>query len=171
MYFLPETRSAVYLLTKLINITSLEKYQHQTVFSSSKPGIKIQTSLISSLPRGQKINLRGKSSSLEKDLKAASSISLFFKNNQEQELWYTIIVELWSGLTIAHEQFDTALLNKASRHIALMDALAHVNYTEKATSTIDRQSTSHRPKSLQRHNEVIGNLFLQKIIFLLFSFA
>ena len=95
-------------------------------------------------------------------MRAASSISLFFNSNQEQELWYTIIVELWSGLTITHEQYDTAVLNKASRHVALMDTLANIDYAEEAKSTTDKESTNTRLKSKQRHNEVIENTLFGK---------
>ncbi|UJR33492.1 hypothetical protein I4U23_020937 [Adineta vaga] len=154
LYFLPEARSSVRLLTELIHIISVDKYQHQTVFSSSKPGIKIHTSTNSkqaSLPRDTNSTLKSKSLSLEKDAK--TSISLFFKSNHEQELWYTLIMELWSGLTIAHERCDTTLLNIASRHIALMDTLANIDYDEDNSSPFDRQSTSSRAKLKQRHNE------------------
>ena len=138
-----------------MNITSVDKYQHQTVFSSSKPGVKIHTSTNaghSSLPRDANSTLKSKSASLEKETK--TSISLFFKNNHEQELWYTLIMELWSGLTIAHEECDTTVLNKAARHIALMDTLAHIEYDEDISSPSDRQSASSRAKLKQRHNEV-----------------
>jgi hypothetical protein len=148
---------------------SVEKYQHQTAFFSSKPGIKIYTSLTSLLPRdNNNIKLKAKTSSLEKGSKLAS-ISLFFKTNQEQELWYTIIDELWSGLTIAHEQCDTAVLNKASRLIALMDTLANIDYQEEIFTGTDRQLTNSHLKSKQHHNEVIIQLFL-KIIFSVFCF-
>ncbi len=152
---MPEQRSFARLLTELMNITSADKYQHQTVFSSAKPGIKIHvssTSGTSSLPRDNTLTSKSKSSTLEKESK--SSISLIFKDNHEQELWYIIIIELWSGLTIAHEQCDTAVLNKASRHIALMDTLANINYYEETSTTINQQSTTNRDKIKQHHNEV-----------------
>ncbi|CAF2337555.1 unnamed protein product [Rotaria sp. Silwood2] len=152
LYFLPETRSFARLLTELMNIKSVDKYQHQTVFSSSKPGIKIQTSsTTSSLPRDNNLTLKSKTSSLEKESK--SLIRLIFKNNHEQELWYIIIIELWSGLTIAHERCDTAVLNKASRHIALMDTLSNIDYNEEAMQLVDKQSTSFHGKPKQLHNE------------------
>ncbi|CAF0752462.1 unnamed protein product [Adineta ricciae] len=161
LYFLPEARSLARLLTDLMNITSVHKYQHQTVFSSSKPGVKIHTSTNaghSSLPRDTNSTLKSKSASLEKETK--TSISLFFKSNHEQELWYTLIMELWSGLTIAHEECDTTVLNKAARHIALMDTLAHIEYDEDISSPSDRQSASSRAKLKQRHNETSRELAL-----------
>jgi hypothetical protein len=168
LYFLPETRSAIRLLTELIHMSSVEKYTHQTAFSSSKPGIKIYASNSSSLaaaaataslPRDSNLTLKSKSSSLEKDSKS-SSISLFFKNNQEQELWHTVITELWSGLTIAHQQCDTAVLNKASRHIALMDTLANIDYNEQSATLNDSIGINFRQKTRQIRNEVITNLSL-----------
>ncbi|CAF0996628.1 unnamed protein product [Adineta steineri] len=164
LYFIPETRSSARLLTELINIISIDKYQHQTVFSSSKPGIKIYTKSAgasTSLPRDTNATLKAKSSSLEKDSKI--SISLFFKNNHEQELWYILIMELWSGLTIAHEQCDTTVLNKASRHIALMDTLANMDYEEETMTPIDKQLLSSRVKSKQRHNEASRELALNDL--------
>ncbi|CAF0784526.1 unnamed protein product [Rotaria sp. Silwood1] len=152
LYFLPETRSFARLLTELMNIKSVDKYQYQTAFSSSKPSIKIQTlSTTSPLPCDSNLTLKSKTSSLEKESK--SVIRLIFKNNHEQELWYIIIIELWSGLTIAHEQCDTAVLNKASRHIALMDTLSNIDYEEEAVSPVGKQSTDSREKLKQRHNE------------------
>ncbi len=139
-----ETRSLAYLLTELTDIVLIDKYQHQTVFSSSKPGVKIYISPTSSSPRDNNLALKSK-----------QSISLLFKNNQEQELWYTIIMELWSGLRIAHEQFDTVIFNKASRHIALIDTLAYIDYDEETISFANSQLTTTRQKSRQRHNEVI----------------
>ncbi len=158
---MPETRSAVRLLTELINIASVDKYQHQTAFLSSKPGIKIHTlstSTTSSLPRDNNLSSKSKISSLERESKSSSSISLFFKTNHEQELWYIIIVELWSGLRIAHDQCDTAVLNKASRHIALMDTLSNIDYDDETTSGLDKRTINSRQKSKQHHNEVTRNL-------------
>jgi len=137
-----------------MNIISVDKYQHQTAFLSRKPGIKIYAS----------------STSLSKKGSKSSSISLFFKTNQEQEFWYTMIVELWSGLSIAHEQCDTTVLSKASRHIALMDTLANIDYQEEILTGTDRQLTNSHLKSKQHHNEVIIQLFL-KIIFSVFFFC
>ncbi|CAF1399018.1 unnamed protein product [Rotaria sordida] len=152
LYFLPEARSFAHLLTELMYIESVDKYQYQTVFSSSKPGIKIQTSSKkSSLPRDNNLTVKSKTSSLEKE--SQSLIRLIFKNNHEQELWYIIIMELWSGLTIAHEQCDTAVLNKASRHIALMDTLSNIDYDEETMPLGDKPLTSSREKPKQRHNE------------------
>ncbi|CAF4439985.1 unnamed protein product, partial [Adineta steineri] len=77
LYFIPETRSSARLLTELINIISIDKYQHQTVFSSSKPGIKIYTKSAgasTSLPRDTNATLKAKSSSLEKDSKMSISL-------------------------------------------------------------------------------------------------
>jgi len=151
---LPKSRSSVLLLTELINIAFVEKYQNQSVFHSSKPGIKIYIlSNSSSLPRDNNITLKSKYSSFERESKL-SSISLYFKTSQEQEFWYIIIVELWSGLTIAHEQRDTAVLNKASRHIALMDALANIDYDEETLAFTDKQLTNTRKKSKQQRHEV-----------------
>ncbi len=156
---MPESRSSAHLLTELINITSVEKYQNQSVFRSSKPGIKIHTSSnSSSLPRDNNVTLKSKYSSLERESKL-SSISLYFKTTQEQEFWYIIIVELWSGLTIAHEQRDTAVLNKASRHIALMDALANIDYDEETLTFTDKQLSSPRQNSKQQRHEVIIYFF------------
>ncbi len=158
---MPETRSDVRFLTELINIVTVAKYQHQTHFLSSKPGIKIHiTSVLStsSLPRDNKTTLRSQASSLERESKS-STISFFFKTNHEQELWYIIIVELWSGLTIAHEQCDTAVLNKASRHIALMDTFMNIDYNEKTGSVSDKSTKNSRQKSLQHHKEVGINSF------------
>ena len=155
LYFLPEARSCVRLLTELMNIEAVEKYQHQTVFSSSKPGIKIH---VSSLPadsvaaRDPNLSLKAKSSSLEK--KTKTFVSLLLKNSHEQELWYTIIFELWSGLTIAHEQCDTSVLNTASRHIALMDTLANINYNDKFIGADGKRSIDPPQRATQRHNEV-----------------
>ncbi len=163
LYFLAETRSSFRLLTELLNIVFVEQYQHQTVFSSSKPAIKIYTSSTSSLPRDNNIVLKLKSSAFDKQSKS-SSISLFFKTNQEQDLWYTIIVELWSGLTIAHERFDTAVLNTASRNVALMDTLSNIDYDEETMLVNDQQLTSLRQKSKQHHNEVILHLFFENKI-------
>lgn len=137
----------------------MDKYQHQTGFSSSKPGIKIYSSLSksgSSLPRDGQLSTKAKTSSLERDTKI--SISLLFKNNQEQDLWHAIILELWSGLTIANDQCDIAVLNKASRHIALMDALSNIKYFEEKKSTASPQPTETREKSKQRHYEVMLTL-------------
>jgi hypothetical protein len=147
LYFLLETHSFALLLTELTNIKSIDKYQHRIVFSSSKPAIKIHTlstSSTSSLPRDNNLTLKSK-----------SSIRLLFTNNQEQKLWYAIIMELWSGLTIAHEQCDTAVLNKASRHVALMDTLANIDYDEETRPLANTQLINTRQKSRQRHNEVI----------------
>ncbi len=162
---MPEARSFARLLTELMNIISVEKYQHQTVFSSSKPGIKIHTSSTastSSLPRDSNLTLKSKSSSLDKESKSSTlekesklTISLFFQNNRQQELWYTLIIELWSGLTIAHEQCDTTVLSKASRQIALMDTLANIDYDEETMSLVNRQLKHPQGKSKQHHNEVI----------------
>jgi hypothetical protein len=138
-----------------MNITFVEKYQHQSIFKSSQPSIKIHTSSsTSSLKRTDSLSSKSKTLSLERESKS-SSISLYFKTSQEQELWHTIIVELWSGLTIAHEQCDTALLNKASRHVALMDALANIDYYEETFALGNKQLTSPSQKSKQHHNEVI----------------
>ena len=84
-------------------------------------------------------------------------IRLIFKNNLEQELWYIIINELWSGLTIAHDQCDTAVLNKASRHIVLMDALSNINYNTRK-KTVDKRLTNSHMKSNQQHNEVSNDI-------------
>ncbi len=138
-----------------MNITFVEKYQHQSIFKSSQPSIKIHTSSsTSSLKRTDSLSSKSKTLSLERESKS-SSISLYFKTSQEQELWHTIIVELWSGLNIAHEQIDTSVLNKASRHVALMDALSNINYDEQATFGSDKKLTHTRQKTKQQSNEVI----------------
>jgi hypothetical protein len=128
-----------------MDIILVDKYQHQTAFLSKKPGIEIYTSSTSFLEKGSK----------------SSSISLFFKTNQEQEFWYTMIVELWSGLSIAHEQCDTAVVNKASGHIVLMDILSNIDYQEETLAITNRQLTNPRLKSKQHHNEVIRPTFLK----------
>lgn len=157
IYFLPEARSFARLLTEIINIASVEKYQHQTVFSSSKPGIKINTATSRNTPLSSRDSphstLKAKTSSLEKNTK--TSIRLIFKNTQEQELWHIIIMEIWSGSTIAHEQCDTALLNKASRHIALMDTLSNIDYAEVANLQTGKSSANTNDKLKQSHHEVI----------------
>jgi hypothetical protein len=122
-----------------VDIILVDKYQHQTAFLSRKPGIKIYAS----------------STSLSKKGSKSSSISFFFKTNQEQEFWYTMIVELWSGLSIAHEQCDTAVLNKTLGHIVLMDILSNIDYQEETLAITNRQLTNPRRKSKQHHNEVI----------------
>ena len=155
LYFLPEARSSVRLLTELMNIKAVEKYQHQTVFSSSKPGIKIHVSsspIDSVVAQEPTLTLKAKSSSLGKEGKPP--VSLLLKNSQEQELWYTIIFELWSGWTIAHEQCDTSVLNTASRHIALMDTLAHINYTGNFIGADGKRSNGAPQRATQRYNEV-----------------
>ena len=164
LYFLSEARSIAHLLTELKNVLSVEKYQHQPGFSSSKAGIKIYTSSLgpsSSLPRDGQLSVKAKSSSLEKDAKI--SISLLFKNTNEQDLWHAIIVELWSGLTIANDQCDIVVLNKASRHIALMDVLSNIKYYEEKKSTANAQATEPREKSKQRHYEVISPLLRKEL--------
>jgi hypothetical protein len=157
-----EARSTAHLLVELKHILSIDKYQHQTGFSSSKPGIRISTSSTasSSLQRDTNPGSKTKTSSLEKERK--SSINLLLKNNHEQDLWYTVIIELWSGVTIANEQCDIAVLNKASRHIALIDALANMNYCSSMNFRTDQSRMESREKLKQRHNEVI-DLFNQFI--------
>jgi hypothetical protein len=154
LYFLSEARTAAQLLTELKNIVSIDKYQHQSGFSLAKPGIKVETSSTaasSSLQRDSSLTLKAKSSSLEKEDKM--TIVLLFKNQQEQNLWYSIMQELWSGLTISNQQCDVSVLSLASRHITLMDTLAQINYFPEQDATADR-SSKPRPKSTQRHNEV-----------------
>ncbi|CAM4758151.1 unnamed protein product [Rotaria magnacalcarata] len=167
LYFLPETRSFARVLTELVNITSVEKYQHQTAFSSSKPGIKVYAAAstnTSSLPRDSTVTLKSKlSSSSPFDKDSKSSIRLIFKNCQEQELWYIIIVELWSGVTISNEQCDTSVLNKASRHIALMDTLANIDYDDESTAVGNKQGSNYREKPKQRHNEASLDMALNDL--------
>ena len=159
MYFLPESRSTVRLLAELANVLLIDKYQHQTIFSSPKPGIKLHTSSTSSLPRDNNITLKSKSSVPDNDPKS-SSVTLLFRSTEEQALWYIAIVEIWSGLTLAHEQNDTAIMNRASRHVALMDALSYIDYKEEIQPSTDKQATNSRQKSKQHHNEVTIDLFL-----------
>jgi len=70
---------------------------------------------------------------------------LRFKDNYEQNFWYKIIWELWSGVSIAQAECDTTVLYKISRHIALMDTLANIDYSD---STTDK-------KLKQGNNQVI----------------
>lgn len=160
LYFLPQTRSSVRLLTELLHIISIDKYQDQTIFSSSKPAIKIHTTSTSStaspnssLTRATNVTPKSIAASLDRESKQPS-ISLFFRNNQEQELWHTIIVELWSGFTIAHQQCDTTVLNRAARHIVVMDTLANIDYDEETASANGRFATNPRMKSKQLRNQV-----------------
>lgn len=67
-------------------------------------------------------------------------------------------MEIWSGLSIAQEQNDTAILNRASRHVALMDALSHIDYNEQV-NTMEKRASNPRQKSKQYHNEVRINCF------------
>lgn len=172
---MPETRPSLRFLTELIHIISIDKYQHQTNFFSSQPAIKIHTSQSSSssnssLQRDNHISLLSKSSSLEKDSKSIS-ISFFFKNNHIQELLYTVLLELWSGLKISHEQCDTAVLNAASRHIALIDTLSNFDFEEETLSSNNRQIINPRHKSRQERKEVIIYLFLFLLYFKIVFFS
>ena len=73
-------------------------------------------------------------------------------------------MEIWSGLSIAHEQNDTAILNRASRHVALMDTLSHIDYNEEVNPSTNTRTINSRQKSKQHHNEVSVQFFLLFIL-------
>lgn len=50
---------------------------------------------------------------------------------------------------------DTAILNKASRHIALIDTLANIDYNGETLKPSTKQTTNSSLKSKQNRNEVI----------------
>ncbi len=131
-------------MTELLKIVFIDTYQHKTIFSSSKPAIRIYALRPNSSPN---------SSTLQQDAEPLDM--LLFKDNYEQNFWYKIIWELWSGVSIAQEECDTTVFHKISRHIALMDTLANIDYNE---STIDK-------KSKQGNNQVINNLKRNPIFF------
>ncbi|CAF1415484.1 unnamed protein product, partial [Didymodactylos carnosus] len=118
LYFLAETRHQCVLLTDIEHIITTEKFQHSSAFSSNKPGLKIMVwqhviskddTLTASAP-----NLK------------EQTLKLIMK--EDRDLWFTLINELWSGLTIAREQLDHLIKQKASTNILLMDALSAITY-------------------------------------------
>jgi hypothetical protein len=141
LYLLPEVHSSASILTELLKIVFMDTYQHKTIFSSSKPAIRIYALHPPSPSTGQN--------------DAEPLDMLIFKDNYEQNFWFKIIWELWSGVSIAQEECDTTVFHKISRHIALMDTLANIDYNE---STIDK-------KSKQGNNQVINNLKRNPIFF------
>jgi len=113
----------------------MDLYQHKTIFSSSKPAIRIYA-LYSSSPTDPSAEQQPDREPLD---------TLIFKDNYEQNFWYKIIWELWSGVSIAQEECDTTVFHKISTNIALMDTLANIDYND---STTDK-------KSRQKNNQVI----------------
>ena len=111
----------------------MDLYQQKTLLSASKPAIRIYALYIpSSAATGSSSN-------------AEPLDMLLFKDNQEQAYWYKIILELWSGVSIAQVECDTTVLHKVFRHIDLMDTLANIDYNE---STDDK-------KTKQANNQVV----------------
>lgn len=162
LYFLRETCSSAHLLTELKNIKTIEKN------NQSKAQLRITVSSLStSLPRDNNTPTKGKTSSLERDGKLV--IILFFKTEQEQDIWNTIINEIFCGLVIANKQCDTSMLNKASRHIALMDALTHINYYRSSGLESPANHNDARRKS-RHHNEVRRIVFFALRLFYDHSF-
>jgi hypothetical protein len=132
----------------------LDLYQHKTIFSSSKPAIRIYALYASSPTDSSAVKHDGEPLDM-----------LIFKDNYEQNFWYKIIWELWSGVSIAQEECDTTVFHKISTNIALMDTLANIDYSD---STTDK-------KSKQGNNQVIeinsirfrSNLFLSSRLVLI----
>lgn len=94
----------------------IETYQHKTIFSASKPAVQIFALQ------------QNMSSTYEKDSEPIDT--LLFKDNNEQNFWYKILNELWSGVSIAEEQYDKTISYKISTHIALIDVLTNLDYNE-----------------------------------------
>ncbi len=120
------------LLTELLKIVLLENHQHKTILSSSKAAIKIFALYSSSTNSSTKIQ------------DSEPLVTLIFKDTHEQDFWYKIISELWSGVSIAQQQCDTTVLHTISKHIALIDTLINIDYNEQtsATSTFARSKPS-----------------------------
>ncbi len=115
-------------MTELLKIVFIDTYQHKTIFSSSKPAIRIYALRPNSSPN---------SSTLQQDAEPLDM--LLFKDNNEQNFWYKFITELWAGVSIAYAECDTTGLYKISRHIALMDTLANIDYNESNTDKKSNQ--------------------------------
>ncbi|CAF1000085.1 unnamed protein product [Didymodactylos carnosus] len=121
LYFLPETRHQCVLLTDIEDIILIEKFQHSSVFSADKPGIKI---MIWQHVVSKDDTLTPSAPNLKEQ-----TLKLIMKD--DRDLWYTLINELWSGFKIAREQFDHLIKQKASTNILLMDVLSEITYDHK----------------------------------------
>jgi hypothetical protein len=98
----------------------MDLFQQKTIFSSSKPAIRIYASHVSTSTNP--------SATAQSDAEPLDV--LLFRDNTEQNFWHKIITELWAGVSIAYEECDTTVLHKISRHIALIDTLANIDYNE-----------------------------------------
>lgn len=100
----------------------IDTYQYKTIFSLPKPAILIHA-------------LHQESSTIQQNNEPIDM--LIFKDNNEQNFWYKIIWELWSGVSIAQEECDTTVLNKISTNIELMHTLINIDHND---SINDRKS-------------------------------
>ncbi|CAF3630537.1 unnamed protein product [Adineta steineri] len=120
LYSLIENHSSARLLTELLNIIYIELYQFKTMFAAAKPAIRIYASQTTSSTKNVSV--------LESN--SNPTVMLLFKDIHEQNFWYKIIFEIWSGITIAHKECDTTIFHKISKHIALIDTLTSMDYNE-----------------------------------------
>jgi hypothetical protein len=135
----------------LSDIVTVDLYEHTSFFSSSKSGIRIYASY--SAPTT--------TSSVSKS-DYEPSVTLIFQDNHKQNFWHKIIVELWSGVSVANDQRDLNILNKVSRHIELIDTLTTIDYKKDTTATTRKQSTNSLTKIKQHHHKVMNHFFLYK---------
>jgi hypothetical protein len=96
----------------------MDLYQQKTVFSTSKPAIRIYASHSST----------STNSSTTPQADGEPLDVLLFRDTIEQNFWHNIITELWAGVTIAYEECDASVSQKVSRHIALIDTLVNIDY-------------------------------------------
>lgn len=125
----------------------LDLHQHKAIFAAAKPVIRIYA-FYSASPT----NLSPTNDTEPFDM-------LIFKDNIEQNLWHKIIFELWSGVSIAEEECDTAVTWKVSQHISLIDTLVHIDYSE--------MSNEKKGKAANQQVSLVMMLFVE-IICLLF---